>query len=75
MTNVFFVMSVIWNRQDSAKRTEKTAHAFDIVEILKKLDTNKKIPTFVIDSFDLAKLPRINTEDITYVSVAEKLQS
>ena len=61
------------NRQDSAKRTEKTAHAFDIVEILKKLDKNKEIPTFVIDSFDLAKLPRINTEDITYVSVAEKV--
>ena len=61
------------NRQDSAKRTEKTAHDFDIVEILKKLDKNKEIPTFVIDSFDLAKLPRINTEDITYVSVAEKV--
>ena len=61
------------NRQDSAKRTEKTAHAFDIVEILKKIDKNKEIPTFVIDSFDLAKLPRINTEDITYVSVAEKV--
>ena len=61
------------NRQDSVKRTEKTAHAFDIVEILKKLDKNKEIPTFVIDSFDLAKLPRINTEDITYVSVAEKV--
>ena len=44
---------------------KKTAHAFDIVEILKKLDKNKEIPTFVIDSFDLAKLPRINTEDIT----------
>ena len=37
------------------------------------MDKNKEIPTFVIDSFDLAKLPRINTEDITYVSVAEKV--
>ena len=37
------------------------------------MDRNKEIPTFVIDGFDLAKLPRINTEDITYVSVAEKV--
>ena len=43
------------NMQDSAKRTEKTAHAF------------------VIDGFDLAKLSRINTEDIPYVSVSEKV--
>ena len=37
------------------------------------MDKNKEIPSFVIDSFDLAKLSRINTEDITYVSVAEKV--
>ena len=44
---------------------KRTAHSFDIVEISKKFDNNKEIPTFVIDSFDLAKVPRINTEDIT----------
>ena len=70
---VYRSLDIHENRQDSAKRTEKTAHAFDIVEILKKLDKNKETPTFVIDSFDLAKLPRINTENITYVSVAEKV--
>ena len=55
------------------RELKKTAHALDIVEILKKFDKNKEISTFVIDIFDLAKLPRIYTEDITYVLVAEKV--
>lgn len=61
------------NRNDSTKRTEKIAHATDIIDILRKLDKTKNIPCFVIDSIALATIPRINSEDISYISVAEQI--
>ena len=60
-------------RQDSINRSEKVAHVRDIIEILRKLDKDNKLPLFVIDAVGLAKLPKINAEDICYVSVAEKI--
>jgi len=61
------------NRQDSENRTEKMAHARDIVDILRNLDRASSIPLFVVDGVGLASLPRVNAEDISYVSVAEKM--
>ena len=60
-------------RQDSINRSEKVAHVRDIIEILRNLDKDNKLPLFVIDAVGLAKLPKINAEDICYVSVAEKI--
>ena len=60
-------------RQDSINRSEKVAHVRDIIERLRKLDKDNKLPLFVIDAVGLAKLPKINAEDICYVSVAEKI--
>ena len=59
-------------RQDSI-RSEKVAHIRDIIGILRNLDKDNKLPLFVIDAVGLAKLPKINAEDICYVSVAEKI--
>ena len=43
-----------------------------MVNILKKI--NKKcMPYFVIDSYGLVKLPRINPEDLSFYAVSEKL--
>ncbi len=61
------------NRNDSIRRSEKNAHATDIIEILKKCDQTNTIPTFVVDGFSLAKIPRIHTEDINYITVAEQI--
>ena len=44
-----------------------------IVEQLRTLDRSNAIPFFVVDATRLAGLPRINTEDISYVVVNEKL--
>ena len=60
-------------RQDIESRTEKVAHIRDIVDIIRKLDRDSTMPLFVVDAIGLAKLPRINAEDISYVSVAEKM--
>ena len=61
-------------RQDSESRTEKVAHIRDIVDdIIRKLDRDSTMPLFVVDAIGLAKLPRIHAEDISYVSVAEKM--
>ena len=50
-------------RQDCINRSEKVAHVRDIIEILRKLDKDNKLPLFVIDAVGLAKLPKINAED------------
>ena len=60
-------------RQDRESRTEKVAHIRDIVDIIRKLDRDSTMPLFVVDAIGLAKLPRINAEDISYVSVTEKM--
>ena len=54
-------------RQDSESRTEKVAHIRDIVDIIRKLNRDSTMPLFVVDAIGLAKLPRINAEDISYV--------
>ena len=60
-------------RQDSEYRLEKMAHTKDIVDILRKLDRANKLPFFVVDGIGLAGLPRVHPEDISYVTVAEKI--
>ena len=60
-------------RQDSENRVEKMAHIRDIVDILRKLDRENAVPFFVVDSIGLASLPKLNAEDVSYVSVAEKV--
>ena len=37
-------------------------------------DTNK-LPLYVTDGFGLSRLPKIDSEDITNVSIAEKMAS
>ena len=60
-------------RHDSESRSEKMAHIRDIVDMLRKLDRDDKIPLFVVDAVGLSRLPRINAEDISYVAVTERL--
>ena len=60
-------------RQDSESRSEKMAHIRDIVDMLRKLDRDDKIPLFVVDAVGLSRLPRINDEDISYVAVTDRL--
>ena len=60
------------NRKSTDMRSEKTAHAIDICEIIRKLDVTD-MPLFVMDSVSFANLPRINAEDVSYVVVADKL--
>ena len=58
--------------QDGESRTEKVSHIRDIVDIIRKLDRDSTMSLFVVEAIGLATLPRINAEDISYVSVAEK---
>ena len=60
-------------RQDSENIIEKMAHIGDIVDILRELDRSNRVPFFVVDSIGLAALPKLNAEDINYVTVAEKM--
>ena len=55
------------NRKSTDMRSEKTAHAIDICEIIRKLDVTD-MPLFVMDSVSFANLPRINAEDVSYVN-------
>ena len=59
-------------RKSSDLRSEKTAHAIDICEIIRDLDVTD-MPLFVMDSISYANLPRVNAEDVSYVAVADKL--
>ena len=60
-------------RQDSGNRIEKMAHIGDIVDLLGELDRANRVPFFVVDSIGLAALPKLNADDINYVTVAEKM--
>ena len=60
-------------RQDIENRIEKMAHIGDIVDILRELDRANRVPFFVVDSIGLAALPKLNAEDVNYVTVAEKM--
>ena len=44
-------------------RTDKFAHSQDVVNILKEKIDKKRMPDFVIDSYGVEKLPRINPDD------------
>ena len=59
-------------RKSTDMRSEETAHAIDICEIIRDLDVTD-MPLFVIDSISYANLPRVNAEDVSYVAVADKL--
>ena len=59
-------------RRSTDLRTDKYAHSKDMVNILKNID-KKCMPNFVIDSYGLVKLPRINQEDLSFYAVSEKL--
>ena len=59
-------------RRSTDLRTDKYAHSQDMVNILKKID-KKCMPYFVIDSYGLVKLTRINPEDLSSYAVSEKL--
>ena len=60
-------------RQDSENRVEKMAHIRDIADILRKLDRKNAVPFFVVDNVGLASLPKLNSENVSSVSVAEKV--
>ena len=60
-------------RQDSENRVEKMAHIRDIVDMFRRLDRENAVPFVVVDSIGLASLPKLNAEDISYVSAAEKV--
>ena len=60
------------NRKSTDIRSEKTAHAIDVCDMIRKLDVNE-MPLFVMDSVSFANLLRMNAEDVSYVAVADKL--
>ena len=60
-------------RKDSQYRSEKFVHAEDIYDGIKKLSDANKLPLYVTDGFGLSRLPKIDAEDITNISIAEKL--
>ena len=62
-------------RKDSQYRSEKFVHAEDIYDGIKKLSDANKLPLYVTDGFGLSRLPKIDAEDITNVSIAEKMSS
>ena len=62
-------------RKDSQYRSEKFVHAEDIYDGIKKLSDANKLPLYVTDWFGLSRLPKIDAEDITNVSIAEKMSS
>ena len=62
-------------RKDSQYRPEKFVHAEDIYDGIKKLYDANKLPLYVTDGFGLSRLPKIDAEDITNVSIAEKMSS
>ena len=62
-------------RKDSQYRSEKFVHAEDIYDGIKKLSDANKLPLYVTDAFGLSRLPKIDAEDTTNVSIAEKMSS
>ena len=63
------------SRKDSPYRSEKFVHTEDIYDGVKKLSDANKLPLFVTDGHGLCRLPKIDAEDITNVSIAEKIAS
>ena len=62
-------------RKDSQYRSEKFVHAEDIYDGIKKISDANKLPLYVTDGFGLSRLPKIDAEDITNISIAEKIAS
>ena len=62
-------------RKDSQYRSEKFVHVEDIYDGLKKLSDTNNLPLFDTDGFGISRLPKIDAEDITNVSIAEKIAS
>ena len=60
------------NRKNTGMRSDKTAHAIEICDIIRSID-DANMPMFVMDSISFANLPRVTAEDISYVAVADKL--
>ena len=61
------------SRKESQYRSEKFVHSEDIYDGLKKLSDANKLPLFVTDGFGVSRLPKVDAEDITNVSIAEKI--
>ena len=61
------------NRKTLSLRTEKEAHAEDIIEALKKLNEENHMPRILIDAKDLDKIPRSHPEELNDVSLADRL--
>ena len=59
-------------RNDSILRSEKFAHVEDILDCLKKLDEGSALPLFVTDGKGIERLPKIDAEAFSSISVAEK---
>ena len=62
-------------RKDSQYRSEKIVHVEDIYDGLKKLSDTNNLILFVTDGFGISRLPKVDAEDITNVSIAEKIAS
>ena len=60
-------------RNDSILRSEKFANVEDILDCLKKLDEGSALPLFVTDGKGIARLPNIDAEAFSSISVAEEV--
>ena len=55
--------------------SEKFVHVEDIYDGIKKLSDVNKLSLYVTDGFGLSRLPKIDAEDITNITIAEKIAS
>ena len=64
-------------RKDVQYRSEKFVDAEYISDGIKKLSNSNKLPLYVTDGFglSLSRLPKIDAEDITNISIVEKIAS
>lgn len=60
-------------RKDSTVRSEKEAHAQDILSALTKLDKSDQMPTILLEATSLAFIPRFHPEEINNASLIHRI--
>ena len=61
-------------RQTSVHRTQAEAMLIDIVDMMRKLESEDKIPILYVDVLGLAYFPKFNVEEIDEVAIVERLR-
>ena len=61
-------------RQTSVHRTQAEAMLTDIVDMMRKLESEDKMPILYVDVLGLAYFPKFNVEEINEVAIVERLR-